>query len=234
MRPLNKLFTFYSLVVLIIIIERLLPHTRTLIQPHNVISIHQLIQTVIFIPLTIILSFFSIKIITNDFHALKEKDNVLLVLLFVIGVYFIGAGEGWHEVTNFMLHTYCNTNQSFNNICGSLYINSFYTGNVIFFIGGVFTCLSLLTLARKLPTPTFSKNQLIILLLNSIVYAFTWFAYTAFDTVFVGFFFSALLMVISLGFLSVVRKAWKAYPFIVYNAVAYSLATIATCIVRFF
>jgi hypothetical protein len=233
MHPINKIFTLYSLAVLIIIIERLLPYTRNVLQPYNFISVHQLIQTLIFIPITVILLFFAMKIITNNFHALKEKGNSLLVFLFVIGVYFYGAGEGWHEVANFALHTHCNTHQSFNNICGGLFINSFYTGNLIFFIGGVFMNLSLLTLAKKLPTPSLTKNQIIILILNSIVYAFTWFAYAAFDTVSVGFLFSLLLTITSLGFLTVVRKKWKAYPFIIYSAIAYSLATIATCIVRF-
>ena len=233
MNRLNKLFTIYSIAVLVIIIEGLLPYTRTLIQPYDSISIHQLIQTVIFIPVTIILSFFGLKVITHDFQALKDKQNGFLLLVFVIGAYLTGAGEGWHEVANFTLHKYC-TYHALNNICGGLYINSFYTGNIIFFFGGILMSVSLFTLAKKLPMTPFTKKELAILTINSIIYAFTWFAYAAFDTVSVGFFFSVLLMIISLGFLTVVRKQWKSYPFIIYSAIAYSLATTATCIVRFF
>ncbi len=232
MNRINTIFTLYSLTVLLIIVERLLPYTRGFFQPHNFIQVHQLIQALIFIPVTVILSFFVMKIITHDFQALKDKRNALLAGMFVIGVYFYGTGEGLHEVAIITLHKYCG--HSLSDLCSGLFINSYYTGNIIFFIGGVLMNFSLLALAKKLPTHPLTKKDLVILTINSIVFAFTWFAYAAFDTVSVGLFFSALLMIVSLGFLTVIRKKWRAYPFIIYSALAYSLATIATFIVRFF
>lgn len=232
MNRINTIFTLYSLTVLLIIVERLLPYTRGFFQPYNFIQLHQLIQALIFIPITVILSFFVMKIITHDFQALKEKGNALLAGLFVIGAYFYGVGEGLHEVAIVTLHNYCR--HLLSNLCGGLFINSYYTGNIIFFVGGILMNVSLLALAKKLPTNPLTKKDLVILTINSIVFAFTWFAYAAFDTVSVGLFFSALLMIVSLGFLIIVRKRWKAYPFIIYSAFAYSLATIATFAIRFF
>ena len=168
MNRINIIFTLSSLTVLVIIIERLLPYTRGLLQPYNSIQLHQLLQTTIFLPVTVILTFFLLKIITNDFQALKEKRNAFLAFLFVVGVYLYGAGEGWHEVANFTVHKYCDI-QLLNNLCGGLFINSFYTGNIIFFIGNVLMNIALLELARKLPTKPFTKKELIILIINSII-----------------------------------------------------------------
>lgn len=232
MNRINTIFTLYSVTVLLIIVERLLPFTRGFFQPYNFMQVHQLIQTVVFIPITVVLSFLAMKIITNDFHELKEKGNTLLVGLFVLGAYFYGAGEGLHEIAIVTLHKYCG--HLLNNLCNGLFINSYYTGNIIFFIGGILMSVSLLVLAKKIPANPFSQKELIILSINSIVYAFTWFAYAAFDTVSVGIFFSSLLMIISLTFFITIRKKWKSYPYILYSAIAYSLATIATLIIRFF
>jgi len=234
MNRINTIFTLYSLVVVIIIVERLLPYTRVTLAPYNFIAVHQLIQTLFFIPFTLILSLLTMKIITNDFQTLKEKSNAFFALLFVIGAYLYGAGEGWHEVSLFTLNTYCHLDYFMNNLCGGLFINSYYSGNLIFFIGGLIMGVSLLSLAKKHPTPPFTKKELIILIINSSMFAFTWFAYAAFDKVSIGFVFSALLMLISLSFFLVIRKKWKSYPFILYSVLAYSLATIAICIVRFF
>lgn len=234
MNSINRIFTLYSLVVLVIIIERLLPYTRGIVQPYDSVQVHQLVQTLLFIPATVVLFFFTMKIITYNFQALKEKSNMLLALLFVIGVYFYGAGEGWHEVANFTLHRYCNEHQLLTNLCGGLFINSYYTGNIIFFIGGVLINVSLLALAKKLPTKSFTRKELVILFCNSIVYALTWFAYAAFDTVSVGLFFSAVLMLISGFFFLKIRHKWKSYPFILYSVLAYTLASLATFIIRIF
>ena len=233
MNKLNTIFTLYSLTAFIIIIERLSPTTRILLPPYNFIRLHEINQTVIFLSITIILSCLLLKHITNNFQSLKEKGNSLLLILFAVGIYLYGAGEGWHEVASFTLNTYCDVNHLINNLCGGLFINDFYAGNIIFFIGGILMNTSLMALAAKRPTTQFERKDLIILFANSVVYAFTWFAYAAFDTVLVGLFFSTLLTLISLGFFLKVKNKWKVYPYITYSAAAYTLATLATIIVRF-
>jgi hypothetical protein len=174
-----------------------------------------------------------LKVLTNNFVMLKEKGGTLLLTLFVTGVYLYGAGEGWHEVASFMLNTYCNIHKVAGNLCGGLFINDFYAGNIIFFIGAVFMQIALLLYAVKLQMNKWTRKELSILFANSIVYAFTVFAYAAFDTVLVGLFFSVLLMVVSLGMFFKVKRKWKQYPYLTYCASAYTLATLATVIVRF-
>jgi len=232
MKRLNTIFTINSFIVLIIIIERLSPTGKIFLQPFSFISLHQLNQSVIFLTAFIILSVFLLKELTNNFRSLHEKNNTFLLILFIAGAYLFGTGEGWHEVSNFMLHNDCHANNLVNNLCGGLFINSLFAGNIIFFVGGLLMNISLMAFAAKQPMKNFTNKDLVIVLLNSFVYALTWFAYAAFDKVLIGLFFSTLLAVISLGFLFFVKRAFKKYPYITYSAFAYSLATVATVLVR--
>jgi hypothetical protein len=216
----------------VIIIERLLPITRVLLQPYDFIRLHEINQTVIFLPITVILSFFILQSVTNRFQTINRPLNTVLAIVFVCGAYLYGAGEGWHEVASFTLNTYCDTQSLPGNLCQGLFINDYYAGNLIFFIGGVMMNGVLLALAAQQPMERFTNKDMAILLVNSLVYAFTWFAYAAFDVVLLGLLFAALLALISV--LAFAKVKWNAreYPYITYSAVAYVLATAATLVYR--
>ncbi len=230
MNKLNWLFTAYSAIAMVIIIERLLPSPT--LQPFNFIRLHEINQTVIFITATVVLSFFYLKVVTDNFQNLKNRTNSFAALVFLVGIYLYGAGEGWHEVASFTLNTYCDTKMLIGNLCNGLFINDYYAGNIIFFIGSLLVTVPLLYLASKFVIKKFTKKEMVVLSLNSLVYAFTWFAYAAFDKVLIGLFFSALLMVISWVFVAKIRFKYRAYPFITYSTVAYTLSTIATVLVK--
>ena len=148
------------------------------------------------------------------------------------GVYLYGAGEGWHEVASFTLNTYCDTQNLAGNLCQGLFINDYYVGNLIFFVGGVMMNAVLLAIATQQKMERFNNKDMAILLVNSIVYAFTWFAYAAFDIVLLGLYFAALLAVISIVAWIKVKRNMREYPYITYSVVAYTLATVATMIYR--
>jgi len=156
----------------------------------------------------------------------------VLAAIFVSGAYLYGAGEGWHEVASFTLNTYCDAQNLVGNLCQGLFINDYYAGNLIFFIGGVMMNTVLLALATKQKIDRFNNNDMIILLVNSLVYAFTWFAYAAFDVVLLGLYFAALLAIISIAAWLKVKRNMREYPYITYSVVAYTLATIATIMYR--
>jgi len=232
MKRINIIVSLYTLTAVVIIIERLLPITRMLLQPYDFIRLHEINQTVIFLTITVILSFFVLQSVTNNFQTLNSRSNIFLAVVFVSGVYLYGAGEGWHEVASFMLNTYCDNQSVTGNLCPGLFINDYYAGNLIFFVGGVMMNTALLVLATQQRMERFDNKDMAILLVNSLVYALSWFAYAAFDVVLLGLFFAALLAVISMA--TFFRVKWNAreYPYITYSTVAYTLATIATVIYR--
>jgi hypothetical protein len=105
-------------------------------------------------------------------------------------------------------------------------------GNLIFFVGGVMMNAVLLAIATQQKMERFNNKDLAILLVNSIVYAFTWFAYAAFDVVLLGLYSAALLAVISIVAWIKVQRNMREYPYITYSVVGYTLATVATMIYR--
>jgi hypothetical protein len=232
MKRINIIVSLYTLTALVIIIERLLPITRVLLQPYDFIRLHEINQTVIFLPITVILSFFVLQSVTDNFRTLSRKLNTMLAAIFLCGAYLYGAGEGWHEVASFTLNTYCDTDNLTGNLCLGLFINDYYAGNLIFFVGGVMMNTVLLVLATQQKMERFNNTDLAILLFNSLVYAFTWFAYAAFDVVLLGLYFAALLAIISIVVWVKVKRNIREYPYITYSVVAYTLATIATIIYR--
>lgn len=233
MKRINIIVSLYTLTALVIIIERLLPATRVLLQPYDFIRLHEINQTVIFLTITVLLSFFVLQTVTDHFRTLNRPLNTFLAAVFVCGAYLYGAGEGWHEVASFTLNTYCDHQNLPGNLCPGLFVNDYYAGNLIFFVGGVLMNTVLLVLATQQRMERFNNTDMAILLVNSLVYAFSWFAYAAFDVVLLGLYFAALLAIISL--VTWLKVKWNAreYPYITYSAVAYTLATIATLIYRF-
>src|ERR1043165_2368949 len=149
MKRVNTIVTLYSLTALVIIVERLLPITRALLQPYDFIRLHEINQTVIFLPITVILSFFVLHSVTDNFQTLGRKLNTVLAAIFLCGAYLYGAGEGWHEVASFTLNTYCDPHNPTGDLCQGLFINDYYAGNLIFFIGGVMMNTALLVLATQ-------------------------------------------------------------------------------------
>jgi len=178
------------------------------------------------------LSFFVLKSVTDNFQTLNRKLNTVLAVVLLCGAYLYGAGEGWHEVASFTLNTYCDARSPAGNLCQGLFINDYYAGNLIFFVGGVMMNGVLLALATQQKMERFNNKDMTILLVNSLVYAFTWFAYAAFDVVLLGLYFATLLAVISIVAFIKVKRNIREYPYITYSVVAYILATIATVIYR--
>lgn len=232
MNRLNWIFTLSSINVLVITIERFSPTTQVLLQPYSFIRLHELLQGPVFLTISVILSVLILKELTNNFSLLKTKLGLYLGILFISGAYLYGFGEGWHEVASFTFNHYCDVKNFTDNLCGGLFINDYYTGNIFFFIGGIAMNAALIIYQLQSRLKTFDNKNLVILLLNSLVYAFTFFAYAGFDRVLVGLYSTIILLIISgIAFIKV-RKNFREYPYITYSAFAYTLAAVASIIVR--
>jgi len=228
MNRLNSAFTVTSGLVLLVTIERFSFTTTIVLQPYSFIRLHELVQGPILLSLFLLVSTFVLKELSHEFKTLRYP----LLALFVVGAYVYGLGEGWHEVTSFTLNQHCDVQNISGDLCGGLFINDFYTGNILFFIGGIGMAVALMILERLNPTSAWDNRNVVIGAVNSFIYSFTFFAYAAFDTVLVGLYSTAALMLISLVVLAGVVRHWRQHPYISYSAFAYTLATGASLIVR--
>jgi hypothetical protein len=228
MNRLNRAFTVTSALVLLVTIERFSFTTTILLQPFSFIRLHELIQGPILLTLFLVVSTFVLKEISYEFKALRYPS----LAIFVVGAYLYGLGEGWHEVTSFTLNQYCDAHEISSELCGGLFVNDYYTGNILFFVGAVCMATALMTLERVNPSSAWNNRNVAIGAVNSFIYSFTFFAYAAFDLVQVGLYSTAALMLISLVLLAGVVRRWRQYPYLGYSAFAYTLATAASLVVR--
>ena len=135
MHPVNRIFWLNSLVVLVVTIERFSQTTRVVLAPHDFISLHQLIQTTILILASVVLATLLFWETSGHLKALPGRTAVWLTVLFTAGAYLYGAGEGLHELASYLLGARCDAQHPAGDLCGGLFVNDFYTGNIVFFAG---------------------------------------------------------------------------------------------------
>lgn len=233
MHKLNLLFTLSSLSVILVTIERFSFTEKVLLQPYNFLRLHEALQLTTLILFTVLIPFFILYFISDSLRLFTRRNLVWLLVLFIGGVYFYATGNGLHEMASFTLNQYCNIKALLGTFCNGLFFNDYYTGNVLYFIGGIFIVLSLLLTERAAPSETYTKKDVRITIINAIIYAFAIFAYAAFDPVLVGLLYSVFIMIIADILWFVMRKKYLQYPVTFYTALAYTIGTITALLVRF-
>lgn len=232
MRRLNVILTLSSLNVLLVTIERFSFTTKVILQPYSFLRLHEVFQITALILITVILPFFVLKEVTDNFDGLKKPNGVFLGLFFIIGIYFYATGNGLHEVSSFLFNTFCNVKQFTGTMCGSMFFNDYYFGNILYFIGAFLMTIPLILFERERPSRQFAKKDMIVIFINSIVFAFAIFAYAAFDRVLVGLVYSVITMVVVDFLLFTAKTKYTFLPYTSYAALAYTLGTIASVIFR--
>jgi len=233
MRPINILLTLLSLNAILVIVERISPTTKIILQPYNFLRVHEVFQMTVVIMLSIVLSFLLLKVLSKNFELLKSKKGTIIGVIFVLGIYFTATGNGLHEVASFLFNTFCDTKSVKEDVCGSMFFNDYYFGNIVYFVGLLMGNISLILFERMNPQKLVSIKDTIITIANGLVYALMLFAYAAFDRVLVGFYFVVVAAIVCGFLLLASRKKPKSLPFTLYTTVAYTVSSIATFLVRF-
>ena len=152
--------------------------------------------------------------------------------MFIIGVYFYATGNGAHEIASYVFTAFCLASQVTSPLCESAFVNDYYFGNILFFLGAFLIRLSLMLFERMHPDPTFTRRDWLVLAGNSLVYALAIFAYAAFDRVVVGLVYAATATSVMVVLLVTAPTPARALPFTLYSAVAYGLGTVTSLLVR--
>nr|WP_296071109.1 hypothetical protein [uncultured Actinoplanes sp.] len=222
MHLLNRIFLVNSLLVVLVTVERTTPITRVVLQPHAFLSLHQLVQTCVLILASVVTLYWT-------FHAVSGPRHRWLSIIFVAGTYLYGAGEGLHELASYLLQSRCG-----GSLCDSLFVDDFYTGNILFFVGAFLMTASLLIAERLQPSSTFGRRDVALLSVNAVVFAATVVAYAAFDTVLVGLVFALVTMVFSLAMAIPVRREPLRHPVTLYTVITYTVGSVVAVALRLF
>lgn len=233
MHKLNILFTLASLSVILVTIERFSFTTKVLLQPYNFLRLHEAFQITTIILFTVLIPFFILYYSSEMLALFVKKKFIWILVLFIGGVYFYSTGNGLHEMASFTLNQYCNVKSISGIFCNGQFFNDYYTGNILYFIGGIFMTIALLLTEKINPNLTYGKKDVTITVINAIIYAFAIFAYAAFDPVLVGLFYAIFIMGISVVLWLGIRKKYLQYPVTTYIALTYTLGTVAALLIRF-
>ena len=234
MKRLHILFTLTSLSVVLITIERFSFTTKVLLQPYNFLRLHEVIQILVLILVTVIIPFLLFKTVTDDFSQLKSsRKNMFLGVLFITGIYFYASGNAFHQLASFLLNQYCDVTRVSGPLCESLFFNDYYTGNILYFIGAFLLTIPLILLEVAQPRFTMQRRDFWWLLPNCLIYALAIIAYAAFDRVLVGLVYTLLTTLVIVGILFVERKKVLQLPVTNYMAVTYVVGAVVACVVRF-
>ncbi len=229
----NLLFTLSSLSVLLVTIERFSFTTKILLQPYNFLRLHEMVQMIFLILFTTLIPFLLLKEVSQNLESLKSRRGLILGLAFITGVYFYATGNGLHEMASFVFNTYCDTKKITGNLCGGLFFNDYYTGNIFYFIGAALMNLVLIIFEQMQPNKIFGKNDMTLLVINSLVYSLAIFAYAGFDRVLVGLVYSLIMTVVVGLFFLKRKKSYINYPVTTSLTIAYTIGTVASLFVRF-
>lgn len=232
MKKINLYLTLTSLNVLLVTIERFSFTTKIILEPYSFLRLHEVFQMTFVILVTVLIPFLILKEVTRNFDALKSRRGTFLGLIFVTGIYFYATGNGVHEVASYLFNTFCDVKNFTSTLCGSMFFNDYYFGNILYFVGALLFTTVLILFERQHPIKNFTSKDMIILLINAVVFAFTIFAYAALDRVLVGLAYSLIAALLSLYLLFSAKKKFTEIPYTTYAAFAYTLASIAALVVR--
>jgi hypothetical protein len=235
MKRLHILFSFNSLVVVLVSLERFSFTTHVLLQPYQFLRLHEAVQILVLILATAILPFFLFKEVTGNFSFVAKggKRSLFLGVAFIAGIYFYASGNALHELASFLFNQYCDVNQVSGQLCGSLFFNDYYTGNVLYFTGAFLFTLALILLETSQPRILMTKRDMWLLVPNCLIYALAIVAYAGFDRVLVGLVYSLLTTLAVVGILVRYRKEVRYLPVTAYTALSYVIGTLGALLVRF-
>lgn len=233
MKRLHLLLTLTSVSVLLVTIERFSFTTQIILQPYSYLRLHEVVQMAFIILITVLIPFFILKEVSHNFELLKSRWGTLLGAIFITGVYFYATGNGAHEIASYAFNTFCDTKNFTSTLCGSLFFNDYYFGNIVYFIGAALMVIPLILFEREKPRNKVENRDAVLLVINALVYAFAIIAYAAFDRVLVGLVYSVAMMVIIDVLLLTAKKPWRQLPFTTYSAIIYTLGTLVSLMIRF-
>lgn len=232
MRKLHILLTLTSLNVILVSIERFSPTTDILLQPDDFLRLHELLQMTTLILFTVIIPAFVLQYLTDDFALLGSRNGAALGLMFLIGVYFYATGNGVHEVASFLFNQYCPTEDFEAAVCKSAYINDYYVGNILYFIGAWAFTVPLLIFEQMRPRDRMSRNDIILIVVNAIFFALAIIAYAGFDRVLVGFVFSVIMLITVVFLFLRANRDYRTLPYTFYTILVYAMGLAGSLIAR--
>jgi hypothetical protein len=222
--PVHWLLAVQSLVVVLVSINRLGSLTLNYVASNEFlrwVDFHNMLT----LPLISVLAFYLLKKQLERTGTVRsERAHLALNLVFLVGVYLLGASYGDHEVTNYLHVRFCQADAS-SALCRIVIFNDDEFSHWVFFTGFVLMNAALMLFQVIFPFPSRpSGRDLLFLAVNGLFIGAGIFANLAFEAIGFDLYVVALLAVLAVALL------WRRgpQPLLVFYSVAYTLGLVGT------
>jgi len=228
MRRIHMLLAVQSIVAILVSFNRLGTWTLGYVLPNQFLRWVDL-NNMLVLPLISLVAFYLLKkTIEYNSPARDSRVHMAISLVFIVGVYLLGAGYGDHEVTNYLHVRFCSVDNR-SPLCRAIIFNDDEFSHWVFFAGFVMVNAALLFLQNLFPHKDgLSRSDIGLLLFNSLFLGTGILANLGFEEIGLDLYVVAVLAAISLYFL------WqrRGQPLFVYYASAYCFGLIASFIAQ--
>lgn len=235
MKRLHAIFSGFTLIIILLSINRLTPLTTDYLQPYDFLRILDF-NAMIPIPLISIILYYLLKReIVYDSPFRKTAAYTILTVLLVSGIYLFGASSGNHEVTNYLNTRFCEREELKNELCNIVSFNDDGFSHIIYYLGFLLLNIPLILLEHFMPRKSkIAKKDLLRILPNAIFISLGIFANLAFEPTGLDLVFFGIVMSTALYYLYFARREYNRLPVTYYFAVAYSLGVGGTLLYKLF
>lgn len=179
--------------------------------------------------LSIVLYFFLKREIAQDSPFRKTTKYTLLSLLFIVGIYFFGAGSGTHEFANYLNGRFCEAGKVQTAICNIIAYNDDEFSHIVYFIGFLLLNAVIIFMEFAMPRKTdMTRLDFVFIVINALFIALGIFANLAFEETGLDLYIVGALMLLTHGILIWGGKSMSQLPVTFYFAVAFTLSFIGT------
>ena len=228
MKRIHSLLAVQSVVAILVSINRLGTWTLGYVLPNEFLRWVDL-NNMLVLPLISLVAFYLLKkTIEYDSPAREGRTHLTINLIFIVGLYFLGASYGDHEVTNY-LHTRFCLQDSTSDLCRIVIFNDDEFSHWIFFTGFVMVNAALLFLQMVFPyRGEVTTGDASLLIGNAVFLAAGIFANLGFEEIGLDLYVVALLAILSVYLL------WRRgkQPLFIYYTAAYWLGLVVSIIAQ--
>jgi len=219
MRRIHTLLAVQSVVATLVSINRLGKWTLGYVLPNEFlrwVDFHNMLT----LPLISLVAFYLLKkTIEYDSPAREGRTHIALNLIFIVGLYLLGASYGDHEVTNYLHVRFCLDDPA-SALCRIVIFNDDEFSHWVFFTGFVMVNAAILFLQNLFPNRVhISTTDMMLLALNAFFLGAAVLANLGFEQIGLDLYVVAALAIISAFLL------WRRgrQPMFIYYTIAYWL-----------
>ena len=228
MKRIHSLLAVQSVVAILVSINRLGTWTRGYVLPNEFLRWVDF-NNMLILPLISLVAFYLLKkTIEYDSIARESRAHIAWNLVFIVGLYLLGASYGDHEITNYLHVRFCLDDPT-SDLCRIVIFNDDEFSHWVFFTGFVMVNTALLFIQNVFPhKEQLSSTDVGLLIFNALFLGAGILANLGFEEIGLDLYIIAFLTVLSTYLL------WRRgkQPLFIYYTTAYWLGLIASFVAQ--